>query len=39
MKNPYEQPNLTISLFSSEDVIRTSGDGYEKDPWDEGFGG
>lgn len=40
MKKTYEQLKLELYLFPDEDVIKTSGDGYEEDPWGDGiFGG
>ena len=38
MKKEYEMPMATLDIDSS-DVIMVSGDGYEDDPWSEGFGG
>ncbi len=37
MKKKYKIPLLEIYLIS--DVIVLSGDGFENDPWSEGFGG
>ena len=37
MKRKYEIPLLEIYPIS--DVIVLSGDGYENDPWSDGFGG
>ena len=39
MEKNYEQLRVEICLFPSEDVIKTSGDGFIDDPWDDGFGG
>ena len=36
-KVTYEQPNLQVQLFATEDVVRTSGDavfeGYSSENW------
>ena len=39
MEKQYEQLKLEILFFCDEDVLTLSGDGYEDDPWVEGFFG
>lgn len=34
MNKPYEQLKLEIYLFPTDDIVATSGDNYEDDPWD-----
>ena len=39
MVKKYVKPDIRIYLGLDKDVILTSGDGYEDDPWADGFGG
>ena len=39
MKKKYEIPLLEIHPISDVIVLSGDGDGFENDPWSEGFGG